>query len=65
MALDKSQLKTRIVDEFVARGATAEGQYSWVNELAEALAHAIIDEIHQNAEVPVDSGSSAGTYPVE
>jgi len=65
MALSKSSLKGRIISEFEAQGATATGQYSWVERMAEALANAVVDEVQQKAEVPVTSGSSAGTYKVE
>lgn len=65
MALSKSALKGRIVNEMQAQGATATGQHSWVNALAEAIANAVIDEIQSNAQVPVGGGSSAGNYPVK
>lgn len=65
MALSKSELATRIENEMVAQGATATGEHSWVTRLSEAVANAVIDEIHANAEVPVTSGSSTGTYNVE
>ena len=65
MALSKGQLKSRIVSEMTAQGAKAEGEHSWVNRMAEAIANAVVDEIQQNAEVPVSGGSSAGTYGVE
>lgn len=65
MALSKAQLKTRIASEMQAQGATASGEHSWVNRMAEAIANAVIDEIQANAAVPVTGGSSAGTYKVE
>lgn len=65
MALSKGQLKSRIVSEMTAQGATASGEHSWVNRMAEAIANAVVDEIQSNAEVPVTGGSSAGTYKVE
>lgn len=65
MALSKSQLKTRIVNEMKAKGAKETGQYSWVERMAEAISNAVVDEIQSNAQVPVTSGSSAGTYKVE
>lgn len=65
MALSKSQLKNRIVTEMEAQGATANGEHSWVNRMAEAIANAVVDEIQSNAEVPVTGGSSAGNYGVE
>lgn len=65
MALSKGDLQSRIVSEMTARGATASGEHSWVNQLAEAIASAVVDEIQANAEVTVTGGSSAGTYGVE
>lgn len=65
MALSKQQLKDRIINEMAAQGATPSGEFSWVGRMAEAIAGAVVDEIQSNAEVPVSSGSSSGTYPVE
>jgi|TARA_A100001518_G_C1190494_1_gene36248 hypothetical protein len=65
MALNKSSLKGRIVSEMKAQGATATGEHSWVNRMAEAIANAVVDEVQSNAEVPVTSGSSAGNYKVK
>ncbi|ACL72715.1 MAG: hypothetical protein ABN479_03675 [Billgrantia sp.] len=65
MALSKGDLKGRIISEMVAQGATATGEHSWVERLAEAIANAVVDEVTSNAEVVVSGGSSAGTYPVQ
>lgn len=65
MALSKSALKGRIISEMQAQGATASGEYSWVNRMAEAIANAVVDEVQGNAEVPVTGGSSSGTYKVQ
>ena len=65
MALSKSSLKSRIVQEMEAMGATASGEHSWVEKLAEALANAVVDEVQQNAQVTLSGGSSAGSYPVQ
>lgn len=65
MALSKAQLKNRIVTEMQAQGATASGEHSWVNRMAEAIANAVVDEVQSNAEVQVTGGSSAGNYGVE
>lgn len=65
MALSKSQLKARIVSEMESQGATSTGKYSWVEKMAEAISNAVVDEIQQNAQVPVTGGSSAGTYQVQ
>lgn len=65
MALSKAQLKNRIITEMQAQGATATGEHSWVNRMAEAIANAVVDEVQSNAEVPVTGGSSAGNYKVK
>lgn len=65
MALSKSALKSRIISEMQAQGATAAGEHSWVNRMAEAIANAVVDEVQSNAEVPVTGGSSAGNYKVK
>lgn len=64
MALSKSSLKAKIVSEFVALGATAEGEHSWVNKFSEAIANAVVDEIQANAKAAVAGGSSAGEHPI-
>ncbi|MBE0404587.1 hypothetical protein [Halomonas citrativorans] len=65
MALSKTQLKNRIISEMQSQGATATGEHSWVNRMAEAIANAVVDEVQANAEVPVTGGSSAGQYKVQ
>lgn len=35
-----------------------------LDKICEALSKAVVDEIKQNAQVPVTGGSSAGTYQV-
>lgn len=65
MALSKSALKGRIVSEMQSQGATANGEHSWLNRMAEAIANAVVDEVQSNAEVPVTGGSSAGNYKVK
>ncbi|MCE8028809.1 hypothetical protein HOP54_08920 [Halomonas daqingensis] len=65
MALDKAALKERIASEFMNLGASRQGEHSWVDRLAQAIANGVIDEIQANAEVQVTSGSSSGTYKVE
>lgn len=50
MALSKEQLKTRIITEMEAQGATPSGEHSWVERFAEAIANAVVDEIQENAQ---------------
>lgn len=64
MALSAASLKGLIAENMVAAGANAEGEHSWVNKMAEAIANAVVQEITANAAVIVAGGSSAGTYKV-
>lgn len=64
MALSKSSLKSKLVSELQAQGFETQGKHAMAAKMAEAIANAVIDEITQNAEVAVTSGSSAGTYQV-
>ena len=64
MSMSKEQLKQGIITELEVFGATANGDYSWVDKFAEAIANAVVDHITTNAEVVIDVGSSSGTYPV-
>lgn len=64
MALSKASLKSKLVSELQAQGFETQGQHAMAAKMAEAIANAVIDEITQNAEVAVTSGSSAGTYQV-
>lgn len=64
MPVTAASLKALIVTEMEAQGANASGEHSWVEKLAEAIANAVVTEIQLNAQVVVNTGSSAGTYPV-
>ncbi|SHF51404.1 hypothetical protein [Vibrio gazogenes] len=64
MALSKPSLKKRIITELKGQGFVTEGEHARSEELATALANAIVDEITQNAEAIVSGGSSAGQWPV-
>ncbi len=65
MALDKQVLSSLIVSELEAKGFVASGDHSYAQDLADAIAAAVVAHVQAYAEVTVDSGSSAGTYPVE
>ncbi len=41
-----------------------DGEHAQASKFAIAVANAVVDEITQNAKVPVTGGSSAGTYNV-
>ncbi|RZV17329.1 hypothetical protein EOJ41_15075 [Vibrio alginolyticus] len=64
MALDKTSLKTKIETELKAQGIVIDGEHAQASKFAIAIANAIVDEITQNAEVPVTGGSSEGTYNI-
>lgn len=65
MSLSKSSLKQRIIAELQGQGFTTTGNHAKSDELATALANAIVDEITANAKALVSSGSSAGSWPIE
>ncbi|QIS00563.1 hypothetical protein [Vibrio diabolicus] len=64
MALTKPSLKQKLETELKAQGFVLEGEFAMAGKFAEAIANAVVDEITQNAQVEVTSGSSAGTYKV-
>ncbi|GAK14861.1 hypothetical protein JCM19053_4733 [Vibrio sp. JCM 19053] len=64
MAMSKASLKEKLESELQAQGFVLTGEFAMAGKMAEAIANAVYDEIIQNAEVPVTSGSSAGTYQV-
>lgn len=64
MALDANALSDLIMTELESAGFAGGGQYSRAQEMADAIAEAVVSHIQASAEVPVTSGSSAGTYKV-
>ncbi|WP_146453904.1 hypothetical protein [Vibrio splendidus] len=64
MALSKVSLKEKLETELQAQGFVLDGEFAMAGRFAEAIANAVVDEITQNAQVPVTGGSSAGTYQV-
>lgn len=63
MALNNSSLSSKIVTNLKEAGFAA-GEHAKFNQLSDAIAKAVIDEITTNAEVAVTKGNSAGTYKV-
>lgn len=63
MALDSATLQSAIEAELKAGGFNLEVGAASV--MAAAVAKAVVDHITTDAEVPVTSGSSAGTYKVQ
>jgi len=64
MALSKSALKSKIEAEMIKGGIVIAGEHAQASVLAQAIANAVVDEITENAEVGVTSGSSEGKYKV-
>lgn len=64
MALNASALEALIISHLQTAGFNTNGQHSAVQILANAVARAVVEHISVAAEVPVTSGSSAGTYKV-
>lgn len=64
MALSDSALKDLIISECESQGFVTSGSHANLDKLAEAIAKAVVAHITAAAEVPIDSGSSAGTYKV-
>ncbi|WP_281223562.1 hypothetical protein [Photobacterium sanguinicancri] len=64
MALSKASLKQKLETELKAQGFVLDGEFAMAGKMAEAIANAMVDEITNNAEVPVTEGSSFGDYRV-
>lgn len=64
MALSNSTLKSMIVSELQALGFVTSGEHARAEQLAEAIANAVVSHITSSAEVAVTGGSSAGPYKV-
>ena len=64
MALSDSVLKDLIISECESQGFVTSGTHANLDKLAEAIAKAVVTHITSAAEVPVNSGSSVGTYKV-
>ncbi len=65
MALSKLSLKDRIITELQGQGFTTTGDHAKADELATAIANAVVDEIQANAKANVTRGSSAGSWPIQ
>lgn len=64
MALSKVSLKQKLERELKAKGFVLEGEFAMAGMMAEAIANAVVDEIIQNAQVKIVSGSSSGSYKI-
>jgi 6,7-dimethyl-8-ribityllumazine synthase len=65
MAMDAATLENIIISKVEAAGFITNGEHSFFNVLAQAVAEAVVEHISSTAEVPVTSGSSAGSYKVK
>lgn len=69
MALDKTSMAAKVKAAIAAVPAqqfdSAGDPSAYRDAILEAMCQGIIEEIQANAEVPVDVGSSEGTYPVQ
>ncbi len=61
MALDKASLKTRITTELQGKGFKTEGEHARVQDMAEAIANAIVDEMQASAKAIVGGNQ----YPIQ
>ncbi len=64
MALTQAALATKIKDEIEANAGKSADDPTELDNFAQALAKAIVDELKANAQVVVAGGSSAGTYGI-
>lgn len=69
MALDKASMAAKVKTAIAAVPAqqfdSTGDPNAYRDAILEAMCQGIIVEIQANAEVPVDTGSSAGTYHVQ
>lgn len=61
MALDKARLKAGIITQMNAFGFDTGNQFAITNQLAEAIANAVVDEFIVNAEVTGGTSSMGGS----
>ena len=64
MALNATQLEQTVTANLQAAGFSFGGEHAKSQVFVHALCKAVVEHIQSNAEVPVASGSSAGTYKV-
>jgi len=64
MALNASSLEGLIISKLQAAGFKTTGEHAKANVMVKAIAEAVVEHITGVAEVPVQGGSSAGTYKV-
>lgn len=64
MPLSKASLKEKLEDELKAQGFVLDGEFAMAGMMAEAIANAVVDEITQNAQANITSGSSSGSYKI-
>ena len=65
MALTQSSLEDKIEKNLKSQGFETRGTHGYAFKMCQAIAKAVVDEITQNAEVPVTGGSSSGIYKIK
>ncbi|MBY8231791.1 hypothetical protein ACOSZP_14110 [Vibrio fluvialis] len=65
MALDSSKTTDKAIAKLQAAGFVVDGEFSRQREFVQAIVEAVIEDIKADAEVNVESGSSAGIYSVK
>ncbi|TMX39770.1 hypothetical protein DA096_26155 [Vibrio rotiferianus] len=64
MALTKTSLKQKLETELKAQGFVLDGEFAMAGKFAEAIASAVVDEVTENAQIDITTGSSKGSYSV-
>ena len=65
MPLNAEALESAIISKLKSEGFVTNNQYAKTEKMAKAIAEAVVEHITANAQVVIESGSSAGTYGVE
>lgn len=64
MALSASSLKSKITANLKAQGFEVDAEHCMMNQMAQAIAEAFVDEITTNAQADVKGGSSSGKHKI-
>jgi hypothetical protein len=63
MALSAGSLQSKIIDNMKAKGADVDNKHCMLNQLAESIAKAVIDEITTSGQVVTTA--PAGTWKIQ
>lgn len=64
MALSTTSLKSKMIANLKAQGFKVDESHCMMNQMADAIAVAIIEEITTNAQAQVVGGSSSGPHKI-